>query len=59
MWRGFSAYGQTAGSFSEGKIGQILYKYCMKTISSILIPFAKSHDENDFDFKQNTAPIHT
>ena len=30
----------------------------IETISSILIPFPKSHHENHFDF-QDSAPIHT
>ena len=50
VWRGFSASSQTELAFLRGK--QISKDY-IKTIFSILTPFAKTHHENDFDFHQD------
>ena len=50
--RGFSACSQTELAFLRGKQTS---KDCIETIFSILIPFAKIHHENDFDFHQDTA----
>ena len=50
VWRGFSAYGQTELAFLRRKQA---FKDYIKTIFSILTPFAKIHHKNDFDFHQD------
>ena len=55
-WRGFSSCGPTEITFLRGKYASKDY---IKTISSILIPFTKSHRECDFDFQLDSASIHT
>ena len=51
VWRGFSACGQTELAFPRGKQASKDY---IKTIFSILTPFAKIHSKNDLDFHQDT-----